>query len=71
VGGVPEIVLQNETGWTIQNSSTNEWVEKINRLVSDPKLSKKIGERGRRWVSEKFNWGRIADQVEKMLCEDC
>lgn len=67
VGGVPEIILQNQTGWTIEDRLTKEWVEKINLVVSDRKLSKKMGEKGRHWVSEQFGWEHIAGQVETML----
>ncbi len=70
VGGIPEIVLQNETGWAIRNSSTEEWVGKINLVLSNPKLSRAIGKRGRQWVAERFSWKTIATQVERMLI-DC
>ncbi len=70
VGGVPEIVLENETGWTIKNGSTADWVEKINLVISDSKLNRKIGDKGREWVSENFAWKTIAPQVERILLKE-
>lgn len=70
VGGVPEIVLENVTGWTIDNESTDDWVEKITRAVTDSKLKRKFGNRGREWVSKTFGWNIIARQVEQMILHE-
>jgi glycosyltransferase involved in cell wall biosynthesis len=70
VGGIPEIVLQNETGWTIGNESINEWVSKLSMILEDAKLRKRIGERGREWVTEKFGWRTIGTQVEHLLTRE-
>ena len=69
VGGVPETVLENQTGWTIPNDSTTEWVNRITQILSDRKLRNSFGTRGREWVSEKFGWNSIAVQVEKLILE--
>lgn len=67
VGGVPEIVLEGYTGWTIENSNTDEWVSKLQMVIQDEKLSRRLGAQGRRWVSEQFGWHTIAAQVERLL----
>jgi len=67
VGGVPEIVLQGETGWTIENNAYDEWIERIRLLVEDEALRRRMGGRAREWVSRKFGWPTIANQVEKLL----
>jgi glycosyltransferase involved in cell wall biosynthesis len=69
VGGVPEIVLENRTGWTIPNDSTAEWVDRITQILSDRKLRDTFGRTGREWVSEKFGWNNIAMQVEKLILD--
>jgi glycosyltransferase involved in cell wall biosynthesis len=70
VGGVPEIVLENETGWTINNELTDYWVDKINRAVTDSKLNRKFGNKGREWVSKTFGWNTIARQVEQLILNE-
>jgi glycosyltransferase involved in cell wall biosynthesis len=69
VGGVPEIVLEGQTGWTIPNESTGVWVEKISELAADRKLRERLGTTGRDWVSENFAWSRIAAQVEALILD--
>jgi glycosyltransferase involved in cell wall biosynthesis len=70
IGGVPEIVLENQTGWTIENDDVDSWVEKIRAAVSDRRLSESLGRRGRQWVSAKFAWTTIAKQVESILTSE-
>ena len=67
IGGVPEIILENETGWTIENEDVEEWVNKIKLTVTDSGLNKTLGDKGRAWVKEKFSWNTVARQVEGIL----
>jgi glycosyltransferase involved in cell wall biosynthesis len=69
VGGVPEIVVEGKTGWTINNFDTRNWIEKIRLLTEDADLASHMGSEGRRWVSEKFSWEKISRQVETILLE--
>jgi glycosyltransferase involved in cell wall biosynthesis len=70
VGGVPEIVLEDKSGWTIDNDSVDEWVSRIRTVLSDPKLRRRIGEQGREWVSTNFNWKTVASQVEDIIVRE-
>jgi phosphatidylinositol alpha-1,6-mannosyltransferase len=67
VGGVPETILENVTGWTIRNDAPDEWVEKIGQLIESPELRSKFGRAGRKWVAENFSWQKIAGQVENLV----
>jgi glycosyltransferase involved in cell wall biosynthesis len=67
VGGVPETILEGRTGWTVSNDDTTEWVHRIELAVTDTKLNQRMGIQGREWVSRKFSWEIIADQVEVLL----
>ena len=46
VGGVPEIILDGYTGWSINNHDTEAWVSKLQMLLGDAKLSRKLGGQG-------------------------
>jgi glycosyltransferase involved in cell wall biosynthesis len=70
VGGVPEIVFENETGWTIPNESVDDWVEKISLVISDQRLNRKLGQQGRNFVTERFSWKKIATQVEQLVFDE-
>lgn len=67
VGGVPEIVVENETGWTIGGDRIEKWVEKISLVLSDRDLRKRLGQNGRRFVSSYFGPDTIAAQVERLM----
>ena len=70
IGGVPEIVLENQTGWTVRNGDVEGWVEKIGLAVTDYRLNRRLGRKGREWVAETFGWDKIARQVENMLISE-
>jgi len=70
LGGVPEIISDGYTGWSIDNANTGEWVNRIQMLLQDAKLSKQLGKQGRRWVSENFGWAAIAPQVERLIINE-
>jgi glycosyltransferase involved in cell wall biosynthesis len=67
IGGVPEIVAEGETGWTLSNNDVQGWAEKISLLANDRSLSTLMGKKGRLWVSERFTWEKISHQVEEIL----
>ena len=67
VGGVPEIVAEGESGWTISNKDVQGWVRKIELLATDKGLATTIGKKGKTWVSERFTWEKISRQVEQIL----
>jgi hypothetical protein len=70
VGGVPEIIEDGLTGWSIDNSNPIDWVNKIESLVNDVKLCKRMGRQGREWVAEKFGWPTITPQVERLIIQE-
>ena len=73
VGGIPEIVVDGETGYLVPCDPEGMardaeaarvfeagLAERINQLVADPALSARLGAAGRRRVLERFAWERIA-----------
>ena len=70
VGGVPEIIEDGVTGWSVDNEDINSWVSRIETILQDPRLSRRLGSQGRQWVSEKFGWETIAPQVERLIIRE-
>ena len=56
VGGLPEVVIDNETGYIVKPKSPEEIAEKLYVLVNDPELRKNLGESGRRFVKTNYDW---------------
>ena len=60
VGGVNEMMKNNESGFLVKEGSSEDVINKINILIGDKELSSKMGESGRRFVEETFSWDIIA-----------
>ena len=69
VGGIPEIILDGVTGWSVPNEDPDGWIDRITTILEDSKLSKQLGSQGRRWAAKNFGWAVIASQVEQLINE--
>lgn len=66
-GGAPDAVLDGETGWVVRGGSAQESAERIVTLLRDPELRRRMGERGRAWVEEKWRWDLLAERLRELL----
>ena len=66
-GGAPDAVLDGETGWVVRGGSPTDAAERIVALLGDAELRRRMGERGRRWVEEKWRWDLLAEQLKTLL----
>lgn len=66
-GGVPDAIINNVTGLLVNPENEMEIAEAIVRLLTSPKLAKKLGEQGRKRVSRDLNWRKTTEKVEKVL----
>jgi starch synthase len=66
VGGIPEIVVEGETGYMIDydpekiESFTSALAARVDELLSDPELAARMGKAGRERVLRHFGWPAIA-----------
>jgi phosphatidyl-myo-inositol dimannoside synthase len=66
-GGAPDAVLDGETGWVVRGGSVEETAERIVVLLGDAELRRRMGERGREWVEEKWRWDLLAEKLKTLL----
>ncbi|MFF3175222.1 glycosyltransferase family 4 protein [Streptomyces sp. NPDC057900] len=66
-GGAPDAVLDGETGWVVRGGSAEESAERIVALLGDAELRRRMGERGRAWVEEKWRWDLLAQKLRELL----
>ncbi|WNI25210.1 glycosyltransferase family 4 protein [Streptomyces sp. ITFR-16] len=66
-GGAPDAVLDGETGWVVRGGSAEEAAERIVTLLGDAELRRRMGERGRAWVEEKWRWDLLAEKLRTLL----
>lgn len=66
-GGAPDAVLDGETGWVVRGGSAEEAADRIITLLGDAELRRRMGERGREWVEEKWRWDLLAEHLKNLL----
>ena len=79
VGGIPEIIIEGETGYLIELESISRtdfnpknpekfqknFAQKINLLLEDENLATQMGKAGRERVLDIFSWESIAKTTYK------
>jgi starch synthase len=69
VGGIPEVVVNGETGILVPYDEAEPkafekaFADAVNRMAADPVVAKAMGIRGRARAVEKFGWQAIAKQT--------
>ena len=67
VGGIPEIVKNNQTGYLCNIDDVDQWIEKIRFLLDNPDVARKFGKKARKFVITTFNWRKIAESFRRNL----
>ncbi|MDP3770460.1 MAG: glycosyltransferase family 4 protein [Candidatus Sungbacteria bacterium] len=60
VGGIPDIIIDNETGIFCRKDDAHDCAQKILHVLNDTPLVAHMREKGRRLVEEKFSWDAVA-----------
>lgn len=66
-GGAPDAVLDGETGWVVRGGCAQDTAERVLALLGDAELRRRMGERGREWVEEKWRWDLLAEKLKALL----
>ncbi|MFC0263497.1 glycosyltransferase [Fontibacter flavus] len=69
VGGLQDIVVDNQTGFLIPPNSPQEIAEKIQYLIDFPETSKSMGENGYERAMEHYTADRYCRKVEDLYLE--
>jgi glycosyltransferase involved in cell wall biosynthesis len=69
IGGIPEIVLDGESGVLVGVDAIGELTEAIRRFCDDPQLSQQFGDAARRHCRNHFTIGPIAERWLAVLGE--
>ena len=64
MAGVPEVVLNDKTGYLVEPGNVNQLAEAIEKLWADPNKCRQMGINGRKFVEEKMDKKK---QFEKFL----
>ncbi|MCI0329330.1 MAG: glycosyltransferase [candidate division Zixibacteria bacterium] len=66
IGGLPEVVQDGVTGFLVPPTDVNALAEKIELLVSDESLRKRMGKGGREFVKKNYDWSENAKIMERL-----
>ncbi|WP_221355619.1 glycosyltransferase family 4 protein [Streptomyces beigongshangae] len=66
-GGAPDAVLDGETGWVVRGGSPADTADRLVTLLGDAGLRRRMGERGREWVEERWRWDLLAERLRELL----
>ena len=69
VGGVADIVDQNETGFIIPRTNKGEFVLKLKLLIENDELRQKMKLKGWQNVYQKYSYQRLAKDIESYYLE--
>ena len=59
VGGIPELVRNNENGLLVTPGDVEQLIDALLRLLENQPLRNKLGHMGRKLIEEKYDWKKI------------
>lgn len=65
-GGFREVVVDGLTGFLFKPQDAADLARKVNVLLADPELSRRMGLAGRDRVVSTFSWSAVADRLEEV-----
>ena len=69
IGGIPEQVINNETGFLVNSQDVPTWADRVITLLKDKKLAKNMGKKAKKHIKEKFLITRHLDDYLSLLIE--
>jgi len=63
VGGVADVVVNNETGYIIDGFEPSKYAQKLEVLIEDEEIRKKMSQNGWIHVKDKFHYERLCNDV--------
>jgi len=67
VGGIPDFLIDGETGLFCQVDDPSDLAEKMERLIADEQLRQKLIINGGKLVAEKYDWNIIAGRMNNIF----
>ncbi len=62
VGGLPEVIDDGETGFLVPPGDVRALRERLEQILRDPGLGRRIGANARQAVLERFTWVKVAQR---------
>jgi glycosyltransferase involved in cell wall biosynthesis len=69
VGGIPDIIANNETGILIKSGDPNSAADSLIQLFQDPVLRNRLGTAAQKLVLSRYNLDCLVDRVKMMYAD--
>ncbi len=66
-GNAPDAIRDGETGYVVPGRSADAVADRISHLLADPAGARAMGEKGRAWVEEEWEWSLVARRLQQIL----
>jgi phosphatidylinositol alpha-1,6-mannosyltransferase len=66
-GGAPDAVLEGETGYAVDGTSSAAIAAAAINLLSQPELAREMGARGRQWIIDEWRWDLWSSRSTSLL----
>ena len=67
VGGNPEMMIDGKTGFLVDQNNHEQLIDKLSLLLEDKELAKKMGNDGRKFIEDTFNWELVTKNFIKIM----
>jgi len=67
VGGMPEIVIEGETGYLVEPQNSDDLADKIILILSDPDHAAKMGQKAKQYAAENFSIQSVSRKLFEIL----
>ena len=67
VGGNPEMMIDGKTGFLVEQGNHEQIIARLSLLLADKELSKKMGNDGRKFIEDTFNWEFVTKNFIKIV----
>jgi glycosyltransferase involved in cell wall biosynthesis len=68
IGGIPEMVIENETGFLVQPGDAAAMANAINKIVGDAPEARRLGQSGRDRAQTLFSIDRNVRELRRLIC---
>lgn len=66
-GGAPDALIEGETGFAVDGRSAREVSDAIITLLENPELGRAMGERGRQWIADEWEWRHWSERFNALF----
>ena len=68
-GSADDLVVDGENGYRLNEHTIAELQDRIQRILDNPAMAARMGEKSREWITGRFSFQRFLDRVEGRLVQ--